>query len=142
MVMWFVAVSLLCRDLTEATLHGAGLSVLAAFIMVFLLIMVSWPPLASSACGPGRSCHASQGRHQLRMPLSDGSTSGAAPTISCCWGAFLKHTSSCITRLLPSTRLHSHHPGEPLYAGAPGVQPAVGFAAVLQHLRPSSAGCH
>ena len=65
--LWFMAVTLLCRDLTEATLHGAGLSVLAAFIMMFLLIMVNWLPPASSVRASGRSCHASQGHHQLHM---------------------------------------------------------------------------
>ena len=37
-----------CRDLTEATLHGAGLSLLAAFIMVFLLVMVSRPAVCKA----------------------------------------------------------------------------------------------
>ena len=81
----FMAVASPCRDLTEATLHGAGLSVLAAFIMVFLLIMVSWPPLASSTRDPSRSCQTCGGRHQLRMHLLVGSMCRAAPTILCCW---------------------------------------------------------
>ena len=56
---------------------------LAAFIMVFLLIMVNCPHLASSACDSSRSYQASEGRHQLRMPLSVGSMDRTAPAILC-----------------------------------------------------------